>query len=66
MLLYSVIAFVRAMFLFKATLASITNLLQKKVTENVLRVKIVFFEANPVGYILTRFSKDVIMFDHMF
>ena len=65
MLLYSVIAFVRAMFLFKATLASITNLL-KKVTENVLRAKIVFFDANPVGRILTRFSKDVIMFDMLF
>lgn len=53
------------MFLFKTTLASITNLL-KRVTENVLRAKIVFFDANPVGRILTRFSKDVVMFDMMF
>jgi ATP-binding cassette subfamily C (CFTR/MRP) protein 4 len=32
----------------------------------VLRAKIVFFDSNPTGRILTRFSKDVITFDLMF
>lgn len=58
-------SFVRAMFLFKAVFKSIGNLL-KTVTEKVLHAKIVFFDSNPVGRILTRFTKDVIVFDLIF
>lgn len=64
-LLYSLLSFFRAMFLFRAVLSSINKLL-KKVTEKVLRAKIVFFDSHPVGRILTRFTKDVIVFDLMF
>lgn len=35
-------------------------------TERVLRSQIVFFDSNPIGRILTRFTKDVIVFDLLF
>jgi ATP-binding cassette, subfamily C (CFTR/MRP), member 4 len=53
------------MFLFKSIIASSTTLLNK-VTARVLRAQIVFFDSNPVGRILTRFTKDVIVFDLLF
>jgi len=64
-ILYSLLSFTRAMIMFKVSLDSITKLL-KQVSERVLRSKIVFFDSNPVGRILTRFTKDVIIFDLVF
>ena len=32
-------------------------------TEKVLRAKILFFDSNPIGRIITRFSKDIAVFD---
>ena len=64
-LFYTIVSFARALFLFKATITSVSNLL-RRVTENVLRAKIVFFDSNPVGRILTRFTKDVVLFDLLF
>jgi ABC-type multidrug transport system fused ATPase/permease subunit len=43
-------------------LLSSTNLL-KKMTEKVIRAKILFFDSNPIGRILTRFSKDMVILD---
>ena len=42
-----------------------SNMLSK-VTDRVLRAKIVFFDSNPIGRILTRFTKDVVVFDLIF
>jgi ATP-binding cassette subfamily C (CFTR/MRP) protein 4 len=53
------------MFLFRSIIASSTNMLNK-VTSTVLRSKIIFFDSNPIGRILTRFTKDVIVFDLLF
>jgi ATP-binding cassette, subfamily C (CFTR/MRP), member 4 len=64
-LLYTILSFSRAMFLFRSIIASSTTLLNK-VTARVLRAQIVFFDSNPVGRILTRFTKDVIVFDLLF
>ena len=64
-LLYAIMTFGRAMFLFKSTEISIQNLLNK-VTDKVLYARIVFFDSNPIGRILTRFTKDVMVFDLLF
>jgi ATP-binding cassette subfamily C (CFTR/MRP) protein 4 len=64
-LLYTLVSFTRAMALFKIILKSISNMLQT-VTERVLRSQIVFFDSNPIGRILTRFTKDVVVFDLLF
>ena len=39
-----------------------TNM-HKSMTEKVIRAKIIFFDSNPVGRILTRFSKDLSVID---
>ncbi len=64
-LLYTLVSFARAMVLFKIILTSISNILTK-VTDRVLRSKITFFDSNPIGRILTRFTKDVVVFDLIF
>ena len=61
-LLYSLLTFARALFSFKVILESITTLLNR-ISERVLRSKIVFFDSNPIGRILTRFTKDAVIFD---
>ena len=33
------------------------------ITKRVLRSNILFFDSNPIGRIVTRFSKDLMMFD---
>jgi len=35
----------------------------RKMTESVLRSQVVFFDSNPIGRIVTRFSKDISVFD---
>ena len=64
-LLFTLVSFARAMALFKVVLTSISTML-RKVTDRVLRAKIVFFDSNPIGRILTRFTKDVVVFDLIF
>jgi len=53
---------VRSLIIFKLILTSATNL-HNTMTEHVLRANILFFDSNPIGRIITRFSKDLIMFD---
>lgn len=64
-LFFTLISFARAMALFKVILTSMSTML-RKVTDRVLRAKIVFFDSNPIGRILTRFTKDVVIFDLIF
>lgn len=37
--------------------------MHNKMTDVVLRARIIFFDSNPIGRIVTRFSKDLIMLD---
>lgn len=37
--------------------------MHSKMTEKVLRAKILFFDSNPIGRVLARFSKDLSVFD---
>lgn len=37
----------------------------RKMTETVLRAKILFFDSNPIGRIVTRFSKDIVVIDSL-
>ena len=52
----------RSVALFKIILKSNTNL-HDAITKRVLRANILFFDSNPIGRIVTRFSKDLIVFD---
>ena len=61
---FIVIMFLRGLFLFYLILSATTNM-HNKMAERVLRAKILFFDSNPVGRILTRFSKDLVVFDLM-
>jgi len=42
---------------------SSTNAMHLRMTEKVLRAKILFFDSNPIGRVLARFSKDIAVFD---
>jgi len=59
---YIVFTFVRSLTLFQIILQGATNL-HNAMTKRLLRANIVFFDSNPIGRILTRFSKDLIVFD---
>ena len=37
--------------------------LHKKITEAIIRSKMIFFDSNPIGRIFTRFSKDMTTMD---
>ena len=37
--------------------------LHKKITETIIRSKIIFFDSTPIGRIFTRFSKDMTTMD---
>jgi hypothetical protein len=41
---------------------SADNLLTK-MTKKVLRARILFFDSNPIGRIITRFAKDMVILD---
>jgi ABC-type multidrug transport system fused ATPase/permease subunit len=45
-----------------AIISNSTNL-HKLMVESVTRAKIVFFDSNPVGRIMTKFSKDILVMD---
>jgi len=40
-----------------------STVLHDKMTERVARAEILFYDSNPIGRILTRFSKDVVTLD---
>ena len=54
--------FIRALFLFYVVLSAATNM-HSAMAERVIRARILFFDSNPIGRILTRFSKDLVVFD---
>ena len=39
--------------------------MMRKMTESVLRARILFFDSNPIGRIVTRFSKDITVIDQV-
>lgn len=48
--------------IFSIFLRTTTNM-HRAMTEKVLRANILFFDSNPIGRILTRFSKDMAVMD---
>lgn len=40
-------------------------LIHKQLLENVMKLKMSFFDANPIGRVLSRFAKDIEIFDEM-
>lgn len=59
---YLFFSVIRSLAIFHIILKSATNL-HDMMVKRVLRAKIVFFDSNPIGRIVTRFSKDLITFD---
>ena len=57
-----VIMILRAMAVFAIILKSSTGM-HKSMTMAVLRADIKFFDSNPIGRVITRFAKDVTVFD---
>ena len=66
MILLIGLAFICA-FLREVTILSIiirsTSNMHREMAQKILRSKVVFFDANPIGRILTRFSKDMAVLD---
>ena len=52
----------RSIFVLQIVLKSAT-MLHDAITQRVLRSNILFFDSNPIGRIVTRFSKDLMTFD---
>jgi len=61
-LIYVAVTFGRAVVIFYIYIKSTTNM-HNKMVERVVRAKILFFDSNPIGRILTRFSKDMAVLD---
>lgn len=57
-----VIMILRSMAVFAIILKSSTGM-HKSMTMAVLRADIKFFDSNPIGRVITRFAKDVTVFD---
>jgi ABC-type multidrug transport system fused ATPase/permease subunit len=55
--------FLRSVLIYFSNLLSSKNIHQKAIW-NLLRAPSVFFDANPIGRILTRFSKDTMVLDY--
>ena len=60
--IYIVTTFLRSIVIYQIVLKSATKL-HDTITQRVLRANILFFDSNPIGRIVTRFSKDLITFD---
>ena len=56
--------FIRALVIFKIALTSSSNMHNQMVIK-VIRASILFFDSNPVGRVLTRFSKDMAILDSL-
>jgi len=63
-LAYIIFSFFRALIVFKIVLGGATGM-HNKMTEVVLRANVLFFDSHPIGRILTRFSKDMIVLDQL-
>jgi len=61
-LVFIVITTIRAFVTFWILITS-TNSLHSQMTEKVLRARILFYDSNPIGRIIARFSKDIAVFD---
>ena len=59
---FVILTMLRSVAIFQVILKSSTNL-HDAITKRVLRANIIFFDSNPIGRIITRFSKDLIVFD---
>lgn len=62
--LYFLLTFSRVFAVTKMILNA-SNQIHKKIVYNILRTKINFFDQNPIGKIMTRFSKDIVVFDNI-
>jgi ATP-binding cassette subfamily C (CFTR/MRP) protein 4 len=60
--IYFILAFLRAAFVSITVIGSSTGM-HAKMAQSVIRAKIVFFDSNPIGRIVTRFSKDLVVLD---
>ena len=58
------LTFIRALVIFNIALTSSSNMHNQMVTK-VIRASILFFDSNPVGRVLTRFSKDMTILDSL-
>lgn len=61
-IVYCLLVFARSLIIFGIYQVSTTNM-HNKMVERVIRARILFFDSNPVGRILTRFSKDISVLD---
>jgi len=57
-----VVALAREFTVFNILIRSTTNM-HKAMAQTIVRAKVVFFDSNPIGRILTRFSKDMAVLD---
>ena len=55
---YIVLCILRAAIVFWIVHSSVSNM-HSVMSEKILRAKILFFDSNPIGRIVTRFAKDV-------
>lgn len=56
---------IRSIVITLIVISSATNM-HNAMSERVLRAKILFFDSNPMGRIMTRFSKDMVTIDFIF
>jgi ATP-binding cassette subfamily C (CFTR/MRP) protein 4 len=57
-----ILAVLRELTIFNVLIRSTSNIHQE-MAKRILRAKVVFFDSNPIGRILTRFSKDIVVLD---
>ncbi len=62
--LFIAFCLLRSALVFWIFAVCITNL-HNVVSERVIKAKILFFDSNPIGRIVTRFSKDVLVLDYI-
>lgn len=55
-------AFLREFVIFNIIIRSSSNI-HREMARRIVRAKIIFFDSNPIGRILTRFSKDMAVLD---
>lgn len=60
--LFIIVCVLRSALIFWIFAVCVTNL-HNVVSERVIRAKILFFDSNPIGRIVTRFSKDILVLD---
>lgn len=60
--IFLIFTIIRSIALFKMLLKSATNM-HEAITQSVLRANILFFDQNPCNRILSRFAKDMLIFD---